>query len=561
MNNAQQLKKIGENLCILYVEDNHFLREAFQVYLEKFFKRVDVSENGVDALGLYKNNYYDIVITDIRMPEMDGLSLAQEIKAINMLQHIIIVSADKDSISYSKAIRLGIDGYILKPIDYEQTQLLLLKTANNIQNTKENEEYKKHLEELVIKKTEEMKENYIRDHLTNLHNKVYLEEQLQKHDEQTLILLNIDNFSIINYNFGFAVGDKILKEVVRVLRLFENNLFRLYRFQGDEFIFFANSLSLEKAKELANIIKEYFLKNQIVFEQISLNISFTIAIDSGENQDVLRTSSLTIQETREIGKNNIGVYSHDSKFEALQKNNLLWIEKIKDCMNDGRVTIYFQAIKNIKTQKIQKYEVLGRMITTDNELVMPNVFLKLLTLSGMLTRFTKIIIDKAFAFAKTRDIMITINITSEDFKENYLIDFLEIKSKEYNVSQSRVVLEIVESVSMISEDNVLLQLKELKRLGYKLAIDDFGTENSNFSRLLTLKVDFIKIDGSFIKNLNEDKNAQEIVKAIVLFSHKIGSQVVAEFVHSKDIYDIVNEYNIDFAQGYHVGLPQADIIL
>ena len=117
VNNALELKRIGQNLSILYAEDNDFLRKAFQGYLQKFFQRVEVSSDGLDALEAYKHSEYDIVITDIRMPQMNGLELAQEIKKINEFQHIIIVSGDKDITSYSEAIKIGVDGYILKPIE------------------------------------------------------------------------------------------------------------------------------------------------------------------------------------------------------------------------------------------------------------------------------------------------------------------------------------------------------------------------------------------------------------------------------------------------------------
>ena len=224
------------------------------------------------------------------------------------------------------------------------------------------------------------------------------------------------------------------------------------------------------------------------------------------------------------------------------------------------MAVYFQAIKNTKTKKIDKYEVLARIIDGD-QIVMPAQFLKPLALSGMLSFFTKKVIDLAFAYIQDKDVKITINITGEDFKENYLVDYLQEKSKEYKISSSRVVLEILESVSTISEEIVLKQLLELKKLGYKIAIDDFGTENSNFSRLLTLKVDYIKIDGSFIKNLDTDINAQEIVKAIVLFAHNIGCKVIAEFVHNEIIYDKITEFDIDLAQGYYVSKPKGEIIL
>jgi len=560
MNSILALKEISQNISLLYVEDNKLLREVFQSYLQKFFQNIEVCTNGLEALEAYKEKCYDIVVTDINMPFMDGLMMSEKIKEINPYQHIIIISAYKDIANYEKAIKIGIDGYISKPINYEQTNLILYKTALHIKNAKENEEYKLHLEKLVELKTQEMKKHYVTDQLTGLYNRVYLDEQLTSdQNRKTILLLNIDNFSIVNYNFGFVIGDEILQKVVKMLKEFQGDFFTLYRLQGDEFLFLAKGEKLQEAKLLAKKIQDSFAKINITHKHISINISFTIAIDSGFGNDILRTTSLTINEIREIGKNSIAIYSKDSSFEKLQKNNLFWIEKIKECFNGDKIAVYFQAIENIKTKKIDKYEVLARIIDGDN-IIMPGQFLKPLAISGMLTFFTKKIIDLAFAYIQDKDVKITINLTGEDFKENYLVDFLQKKAKEYNITPSRVVLEILESVSTISEEVVLKQLIELKRLGYKIAIDDFGTENSNFSRLLTLKVDFIKIDGSFIKNLDTDTNAQEIVKAIVHFAHNIGCKVIAEFVHNEIIYDKIIEFDIDLAQGYYISEPKAKMV-
>lgn len=285
-----------------------------------------------------------------------------------------------------------------------------------------------------------------------------------------------------------------------------------------------------------------------------------MAIDASNGEDLLRSTSLTLQEVRQIGKNHIGVYNPDSHFETLQKNNLIWIEKIKACMSNNSFHVFYQPIKDIRTGEIKKYEALSRIVTPENEIIGPHMFLKPLALAGLLNDFTRRVIDMVFAFMRDKGKVVSINITGEDFKENYLVDYLEEKRKEYGLEASSIILEILESVSTIESHVVLEQLKALKALGYKLAIDDFGTENSNFSRLLTLKVDFIKIDGSFIKNIASDINSQEIVKAILLFAHNIGCEVIAEFVHNQEVYETISLYGLDYAQGYYVGEPKPNLI-
>lgn len=561
MDSIANLKSLAKNISVLYVEDSEDLRESFAHYLNNFFEDIVICKDGEEGLQTYKTRVFDIVVTDINMPKMNGLEMSQAIKILTPYQHILIISAYKDIQNYEKAIKIGIDGYVLKPMEFNQVNESLIKVCIHVNNSKENEAYKNHLENLVEEKTKEIKEQYVIDSLTGLHNRTALDEKLCNDNKQTVVLFNIDNFSIFNYNFGFTIGDKIIQKCSEVLRQFENRDFTLFRVQGDEFVFFASGEKFEEAKELAEKVKAHFALNAIEMQEMQLYLSFTIAIDFGVKSDLLRSASLTIQEIRQIGKNHIGIYNQESQFEQLQKNNLLWIDKIKMYLQENRFRVYFQAIKNVQTGEIKKYEVLARLLSFENEVISPFIFLKPLAMAGLLTEFTKQIIDMAFAFVADKDIVISVNITGEDFKEKYLISYLEEKREQYGLKASSIILEILESVSIIETDIVLVQLKELKALGYKIAIDDFGTENSNFSRLLTLKVDFIKIDGSFIKNLATDTNAQEIVKAIVLFAHNIGCQIIAEFVHNEAVYNIIKGYGIDFAQGYYISEPKPKLLV
>jgi len=558
MINFNTFQEKTKEISILYVEDNDELRELFVSYFEKLFTKIKACKDGLEGLTAYMAYKYDIVITDINMPNMDGLAMSKKIKQIDEYQHIIIVSAYNDISNYSEAIKIGIDGYILKPIDYEQVNITLYKTVTQIFNKKENEEYKKNLEKLVFLKTEELRKQYITDRLTGLYNRIYLDEKLgEKESSKTLILLNIDNFSMINYNYGFSFGDKAIKEVSFILKEFQDCDFTLYRLQGDEFVLFANKEIKKSAIEISKKIKNYFEKKQLQIDELLLNISFTIAIDYGTNKDLLRTSSLTIQDIRQTSKNSIGVYKENSEFESMQKENLFWIGKIRDILNKNDLVVHFQAIKNIKKNKILKYEALARIVTDDDEIIMPNKFLKPTKLAGLTSRLTRVVIDKSFQAIKDTKIKISINITEQDLKEEYLFDYLEEKRKQYNIESSQIILEILESISVNGTVETLELLQKLKQKGYKIAIDDFGTENSNFSRLLTLNVDYIKIDGSFIKNLDEDKNSQEIVKAIVEFAHNIKCKVIAEFVHNEKIYEKLKEFNIDYAQGYYISKPKS----
>lgn len=157
MNKLLKLQQLAKDIKLLYVEDEEVLRDVMTTYLSKFFKDIDTASNGLEGLEYYKQNNYDLVITDILMPKLDGIEMASKMKDINQNQNIVIISAYADTNDFIESIKLGIDGYILKPVDFEQLNTILLKIVDKIDKFKQNTEYKNNLEVLVDKKTEDVK--------------------------------------------------------------------------------------------------------------------------------------------------------------------------------------------------------------------------------------------------------------------------------------------------------------------------------------------------------------------------------------------------------------------
>jgi EAL domain-containing protein (putative c-di-GMP-specific phosphodiesterase class I) len=170
-------------------------------------------------------------------------------------------------------------------------------------------------------------------------------------------------------------------------------------------------------------------------------------------------------------------------------------------------------------------------------------------------------INKSFKFFQDKTHQFSINITERDLLENYMADFLNEKMEIYNIVPSRVTFEILENITLAKNNaKITEQLNRLRDMGFKIAIDDFGIENSNFSRLLEIDLDFIKIDGVFIKNLKENTRNRTITKAIVNLSKTLGIKTIAEYVEDEEIYDIIKDCGIDYAQGYYIGKPESILI-
>ena len=407
-------------------------------------------------------------------------------------------------------------------------------------------------------KDSEEKIEYLAYHdlLTSTYNKVYLEKQLLNEKfnaTSSLILLNVDNFSYVNLSYGFDIGDKLLVGIVNELRglCAVSDIFRI---NADEFaIFTQNDLSL---KENIEKIRAHFAKVSFYIEDININVSFSYGISFNENCS-LQNSALALKRAKEGGKNRYHIFNHEDNASDVQMrekfvkyNNIL-----HEAIEFGTIVPYFQGIRDNNTKEIRKYEALVRIIKND-VVITPYQFLQTAKLSGMLPDITKIMINKSFAVMASNDFSFSLNITEDDLDLDYLSDYLQEKSREYNISPKRVILEILEGMSSTGKRDHIRQLNALKRAGYMLAIDDFGAEYSNFERVLDLDIDFLKIDARYIKDIDINNKSYEITRAIVYFAKNAKIPCIAEFVHSENVQKIIEELGIEYSQGYLFSEPK-----
>ena len=421
----------------------------------------------------------------------------------------------------------------------------LLETASSLVSiVLKNEQNKLKLRDMIYKDT-----------LTGLKNKTSLQEVFNHKTYQTLIFLDINNFAYVNTAYGFDIGDKILIHVANMLKSICPE--HIYRINADQF-----AVRFEGKVDIHAVvfkIKKYFADNTIEVDNVKLKITFTYgAIYS--NKDLLKHAALAIKKAKESGKNRLHIFDEDLDSSLKRESFISMNMLLYTAFDTDMIVPFYQGIYDNNQKKITKYEALARIVTKDGEVITPNKFLDVTKLSGLLPTLTKIMIEKTFEFMSKNTYPFSINITEDDLISCYLLDFLTTNAKKYNINPSRVTLEILEGVSSSGQKNNINQLKQLKEIGYKLAIDDFGAEYSNFERVLELDVDFLKIDARYIKNINTDKKSFEIVKAIVNFSSNMNIIVIAEFVHSKDVQKIIVDLGIKYSQGYYFSEPNKELL-
>jgi diguanylate cyclase (GGDEF)-like protein len=565
----KELIQYSKEFNVLYVEDDEGIRSATVGMLESFFKSIDVANDGLEGLNMYKENTntngkskYDIIITDLNMPNMDGMDMSRGIKDIYLDQKIIIVSAYSGAEHFTQTIEIGIDGYILKPVKMPQMLFVLKKVAKQLLIKKENESYKSNLEGLVEEKTiqveeqaKELLEQAKKDTLTGLPNNVKLEEVLNNIDvEYHTLLLDADYFVNINRTYGMKIGDEVLKLLGKKIQKYIPKNAELFRLESDKFLILLREPKENQMDKVAKTINNYFNQYSVEFDEIDFKITFTIGGSTASNKEAISHCFIAVEEGKHMGRNRYIPYDENSDYSKEQQINIEYMQKIKQIILEDNIVPYCQPMLNNHTGEIDKFEVLARAID-DGEVVAPYKFIKAAENTGLMAVVTKIIIDKSFDIFSSNNFDFSINITEQDLKDGYLVDYLKRSAKVNEIVPSRITLEILENITNTSDPKVMDQIDELSDTGFLIALDDFGCENSNFTRLSELRASIIKIDGQFIKDLDTNIKHLRIVESIVYLAKKLGMKIIAEFVHNETIKDIIKDLGIDYSQGHYFSPP------
>ena len=408
----------------------------------------------------------------------------------------------------------------------------------------------------LINKTEELEKSVKEDYLTKEGNRFKLLEDIKQTTKPALALLDINRFGEINDFYGHEVGDELLIMVSKIIKELVGNKYLTYRIYSDEFAILANNedreIFINKIKYICDFISASAIKirQKEIYIQMSYSMSF-------ENKDVLKKTANMIKKYTKIHKD-VFIYDKCLEIEKIYEKNVLWTLKLKKALENDRIIPYYQAIYNVKTGKIEKYEALVRLIDEDGIAISPFYFLDIAKKSKQYVRLTRRVIKKSFEYFKDKDYEFSVNLTIEDIKNVEVSSFILEKLKEYDIA-SKVVFELVESEGIDNFEEINKFIDKVKELGCKIAIDDFGSGYSNFEYLIKLNADYIKIDGSLIKDILINKNSQEIVSTIISFAKKQGFKTIAEFVSNKEIYEKVKELDIDYVQGFYISEPKENI--
>ena len=405
----------------------------------------------------------------------------------------------------------------------------------------------------------ELKKLLYVDTLTNLKNRNALLKDIRRQEHYSCTLINIDTFSHINNLYGESFGNRVLIEFSNFLvnKLSPSNSSNFYRLSGDEFVILDSEKSEDEVRKFAQNLIKTNAQETILIDDQSISLSITIGISFENSSQLLTTANMALIAARKELQSFM-IYNKSLSLSNEYENNIKWIKEIKDAIKEDRIRMFYQPIVDHKNPEKKKYETLIRLIDRSGEVITPYFFLEIAKKAKLYKQLTKIVIRKSFEAFKDNDYEFSINITIDDILDPEINQYIITTLHEYNIS-NRVIFEIVESESIENFDEIENFIMMIKQFGCRISIDDFGTGYSNFEHLMRLQADFIKIDGSIIKEITTNKRSELITSVIVAFAKELNIETIGEYVETKEINDKLIDLGVNKSQGYYFDKPQASL--
>ncbi|WP_456488242.1 EAL domain-containing protein [Caminibacter pacificus] len=382
------------------------------------------------------------------------------------------------------------------------------------------------------------------DPITLLPNRFQLIKDLNTITNCYLLIINAKNFSKLNVLYGFETGDIILKKIAAFLKT--TNAIKSYRIYGDEF-----AILLHTKEDLIQLFDQINKSISITIDGIKHDIMFYAAFDKFEQKSL---ESCEFALTKSDKKSLVDTSSVKEMISSYKKE-LSMAQKLKEAMIKDNIIPYFQPIYVTKpSNKILKYEVLMRVKYND-EILMPKDFLDTLKEMPFYTEFTKSVLLKSFETFKNTPYTFSVNFTLSDIKDKNLLLFLKVLLEKYPEVSKRFTIEITEAEALKEFELLNDFINEFKSYGITFSLDDFGSGYSNFAQVANLDIDFIKIDGSIIKEILNSDKMKKLLDSIVNFAKSFNLKVIAEFVSSKELFEYLKD-KVDMLQGYYIGKPE-----
>ena len=416
-----------------------------------------------------------------------------------------------------------------------------------------------------------------RDSLTELLNRKGLYEKLESAFERTqaqgklysLIFLDIDQFKVVNDASGQKAGDKLLTQIGALIKKELSSTDVIARLGADEFAVLLDGCSLQQAQQKAEIIRQIINQFRFVYELKMYDIALSIGVvwvdPAAKNiSELLSAADLACRMAKEKGGNRVHIYHASDQELLIHEDQMQWISRINQALQDQRFELYRQRILPLGADEhSEHYELLLRLTDEQGNIVSPIQFIPAAERFGLMTKLDRWVVKTALAkmaaiYAANPDskLACSINLSGQSFCEQGFLEYLIDQVKKSRLPPACICLEITETVAVSNLLQAIEFMEAVKKIGCQFSLDDFGSGMSSFTYLKNLPVDYLKIDGYFVKNILENKIDYAMVRAINQIGQVMGLKTIAEFVENDAILAELKNIGVDYGQGYGIGKPE-----
>jgi len=434
--------------------------------------------------------------------------------------------------------------------------------------------------DITERKEAEHRLAWLADHdpLTGLFNRRRLQEEIERileHGKRhnhagAIFFIDLDQFKFINDTSGHQAGDTLLIEVSHKLKKLLRSSDILARLGGDEFTIVIPEISQEGTLKVAQKINEELDNIELSIgkrrHKVTASIGIALFPEHGEDtKNLLSNADLAMYRAKDAGRGRWHLFTNDEFDKERLHAHVYWKQRIENALAENRFTLLFQPILDLATDYISHYEVLLRMQDNQGNLLSPGMFIEVAERTGLIRAIDHLVLHQAFIkiaefnSSPTRH-NFSVNLSAHSFNDPELLPLLKKLLKQTGLPPKHLIFEVTETAALADLTGSRILMHSIKKLGCQFALDDFGVGFASFNYLKELPFDYIKIDGSFIRQIAQSYDDQILVKALCDVAKGFGKKTIAEFVETEETLNILREYQVDYAQGYHIGTPSASLV-
>lgn len=551
-------------LRILLVEDleddaalirRQIVRGGYEVELE----RVDTGQAFKAALARAK---WDVIITDHNLPSFSSTAALALVKEAGLDIPVIIVSGSIGEETAVAAMKAGASDYVMKE------NLARLLPA-----------IERELRDAVMRRDHRDAEATIRhmafhDHLTGLANRSHFERRLNEalesarrwQSHHALLYLDLDQFKVVNDTCGHLAGDQMLKHLSLLLREHVRESDTLARLGGDEFGILLEGCSIERAQQIAQQCLRVLNDSRFSWAGRSFAIGGSIGVvaitaESPSVQDLMRNADMACYAAKDMGRNRIQIYSDEDHELRRRRDEMQWVARINWALEHERFTLFRQRIDALQQAGGESCcEILIRLRDENGGLVAPGAFLPAAERYNLAPAIDRWVVRNLLHLLKIGGVPLArvffVNISGATLSDESFFAFLRRELRDAGLPPATLCLEITETAAIANLSRAVEFIEGIRAEGCHFALDDFGAGLSSFSYLKSIPVDYLKIDGAFVRDILDDPMDYAIVESINRIGHVVGIKTIAEFVETEAIRSELTALGLDYGQGFGIHRPE-----